>query len=66
VKQFIQHLASIENRLLGWRKHCVETPQDAHREDDIGVSPAPEKVAKDIIGDSPDEGDGFVVGGLVH
>jgi hypothetical protein len=44
----------------------VETAEDAHREDDVGVFAAFEEVAEDVVGDAPDEGDDFVVGGLVH
>ena len=32
----------------------------------VGVFAAFEEVAEDVVGDGPDEGDDFVVGGLVH
>ncbi len=44
----------------------VETATDAHGEAEVGVFGAFEEVAKDVVGDAPDEGDDFVVGGLVH
>ena len=44
----------------------VEAADDAHREDDVGVLAALEKVAEDVVGDAPEEGDDFVVGGLVQ
>ena len=44
----------------------VEAAEDAHGEDDVGVFAAFEEVAEDVVGDAPDEGDDFVVGGLVH
>jgi hypothetical protein len=37
-----------------------------HRENDIAVFPADEDVAKTIIGDGPDEGDDFVMSGVIH
>ena len=44
----------------------VHAADDAHGEDDVGVLAAFEEVAEDVVGNAPDEGDDFVVGGLVH
>ena len=44
----------------------VHAPDDAHRQDDVGILAALEEIAKDIVSDAPDEGDDFVMSGLIH
>src|ERR1017187_8634795 len=62
----VEHLLSLEHRLLGGLQHRIHAPDDAHRQDHIRVLASLEEVAQDIVGDSPDEGDYFVVRCLVH
>ncbi len=62
----VEEFHGFEDRFLGGFKDGVETAEDAHGEDDVGVFAASEEVAEDVVGDAPDEGDDFVVGGLVH
>jgi hypothetical protein len=52
--------------LLGRLEHRVHAPDDAHRQDHVGVLAAPEEVAQDIVGDAPDEGNDLVMCCLVH
>jgi hypothetical protein len=52
--------------LLGRLQHGIHAPDDAHRQDDVGVLASLEEVAEDIVGDAPDEGDDFVVRCLVQ
>jgi hypothetical protein len=62
----VEHLLRVEHLRLRGLEHGIHAPDDAHRQDHIGVLAALEQVAQNVVGDSPDEGDDLVVGGLVH
>ena len=62
----VEHLFGFEDGLFGGFENGVHAADDAHGEDDVGVFAALEEVAEDVVGDAPDEGDDFVVGGLVQ
>jgi len=62
----VEELFGFEDGWFGGFEDGVKTSKDAHGEDDVGVFAAFEEVAEDIVGDAPDEGDDFVMGGLVH
>ena len=62
----IEELFCLEDGGFGGFEDGVEAAEDAHGEDDVGIFAASEEVAEDVVGDGPDEGDDFVVGGLVH
>ncbi len=62
----IEELLLCQDGGFGGFEDGVETAKDAHGEDDVGVFAAFEEVAEDVVGDAPDEGDDFVVGGLDH
>jgi len=64
--RLVQHLLGFKNGLLRRLQHRVHAPQHTHGEDDIGIFAPPEQVAENVVGDAPDEGNDFVVGGLVH
>ena len=64
--RLVEHLLGLEHRLLGRLQHGIHAPDDAHGQDHIRVLAALEQVAQNIVGDAPDEGDDFVVSGLVH
>ena len=64
--RLVQHLLGVKHGLLGGLQHRVHAPDDAHRQDDIGVFAALEEVAQDIVGDAPDERNDFVVRCLIH
>jgi hypothetical protein len=55
-----------QDGVLAVLEQAVDAPQDEHGEDDVAVFAADEDVAKAVIGDRPDEGNDFVVGGVVH
>lgn len=57
---------AFEDGLLGWLQHSVKSAQDTHGEDNVGVFAAFEEVTQNVIGDTPDEGNDFVVNGLIH
>ena len=62
----VEHLLGFEHGLLRRFQHGVHAAQDAHGQDDVGIFAALEEVAQHVVGDAPDEGDDFVVSGLVH
>ena len=64
--RLVEHLLGFEHGLLRRLQHGIHAAQDAHGQDDIGILAALEQVAEHVVGDAPDEGDDFVVGGLVH
>lgn len=64
--RLVEHLPGLEYQFLGGLEHGIHSPDDAHREDYIGVFPTLEEVAQDIVGDAPDEGDDLVVSCLIH
>jgi hypothetical protein len=55
-----------EHGFLGFLQQAVDPAEDEHRQDDIAVFPANEDVAEAVVRDGPDEGDDFVVGGVIH
>ncbi|WDT81347.1 MAG: hypothetical protein MPW14_06270 [Candidatus Manganitrophus sp.] len=59
-------LLGVEHRLLGRLEHGIQPAQHGHRQDHVAVLAALEEVAQDVVGDAPDEGDDFVVGGLIQ
>jgi len=63
---FIEHGLGIEHFLLRWFKYCIEPAQDAHWQDNIAVLATNEEITKDIVCDAPDEGNDFVMRGLIH
>jgi len=62
----IDELLGVEDGGFGGFEDGVEAAEDAHGEDDVGVFAAFAEVAGDVVVDASDEGDDFVVGGLVH
>ena len=64
--RLVEHLLGFEHGLLRRLQHGVHAAQDAHGQDDVGIFAALEQVAEHVVGDAPDEGDDFVVSGLVH
>ena len=64
--RLVEHLLGFEDGLLRRLQHGVHAAQDAHGQDHVGVFAALEQVAEHVVGDAPDEGDDFIVGGLVH
>ena len=52
--------------LLCGKEHRVRAPDDARGQSHIRLVAAFEKVAQDIVGDAPDEGDDLVMRCLVH
>jgi hypothetical protein len=52
---FIQHLFGIYNGLLGWFQHGVESAQNAHWQDNIGVLSSSEQITQNIIYNVSDE-----------
>ena len=55
-----------QHGFLGVLQQAVDPTEDEHRENDIAVFPADEDVAEAVVRDGPDEGDDFVVGGVIH
>ena len=55
-----------EDGVLGVLKQAVDAPEDEHGEDDVAVFAADEDIAQAVVGDRPDEGDDFVVGGVIQ
>ena len=64
--RLVEHLLGVEHRLLRRLEHRVHAPDDAHRQDHIGILAALEEIAQDIVGDAPDERNDFVMGSLIH
>lgn len=64
--RLIEHHLDIEYLLLRRLQHGVHAPDNAHRQDYIGVLAAFEEIAQNIVGDAPDEGDDLVVRCLIH
>src|ERR1039458_3400113 len=64
--RLVEHLLGFEHSFLRWLQYGVHAAQDKHGQDDVGVFAALEQVAEHVVGDAPDEGDDFVVSGLVH
>jgi hypothetical protein len=62
----IEELLLCEDGWFGGFEDGVEAAKDAHGKDDVGLIAAFEEVAEDVVGNAPDEGDDFVVGGWVH
>lgn len=62
----VEHGLGVEDGLLGGLEDGVHAAEDAHGEDDVWVFAALEKIAEDIVGDAPEEGDDLFVGGLIH
>jgi hypothetical protein len=40
--------------------------RSTHGQDHVGVFTASEETAENVVSDAPDEGNNFVVGGLIH
>ena len=51
----VEELLHVEHVLLGRLEHRVEPAQDGHRQDHVAVFAAHVEVAKDVVGDAPDE-----------
>ena len=63
---FVEHGLGIENGLFGGFQNGVEAAKHAHGQNNVRVFSSFEEVAKNVVGNAPDEGDNFVVSGLVH
>jgi hypothetical protein len=62
----IQQTLGLEHLHLGGLQDGVQQPFDAHRQDDVGVLAALEKIAQHLIGDAPDEGSDLAGGDGVN
>ena len=62
----VEHGLGVQDGLFGGLEDGIHAAEDAHGQDDVWVFAALEKIAEDIVGDAPEEGDDLVVGGLVH
>ncbi len=55
-----------QHGFLGVLQQAVDSAEDEHRENDIAVFPADENVAEAVVRNGPDEGDDFIVSGVIH
>ena len=55
-----------QHGFLGVFQQAVDPAEDEHRENDIAAFPADEDVAEAVVRDGPDEGDDFIVSGVIH
>ena len=62
----VEHLLGFEHRFLRRLQDRIHAPQHAHGENHVRVFAALEQVAQHVVGDAPDEGNDFVVRGLIH
>ncbi len=55
-----------QHGFLGVFQQAVDSAESQHRENDVGVFPADDGVVEAVVRDGPDEGDDFIVGGVIY
>ena len=55
-----------QHGFLGILQQAIDPAEHEHRENDIAVFSADEDIAEAVVRDGPDEGDDFIVGGVIH
>jgi hypothetical protein len=59
-------LLGFEDYLFGVPEYSIHPADGEHGEDDVRIFAPLEQIPEDIVGNTPDEGDNFILGSVIH